>query len=350
MDSVIQNSTGVVPQVEVPLPIFNCMNCSVWLPSGTLACPECQTIVYSDHLRGIALTATAEENSSKWLAARETWRQALVWLPPGTKQYAAVEQRIGLIDKRLKADDDNKAKWTKRLGPLAPVVYFLAKFKTLFFFLAKFKFILSFAGFFALYWGLFGWKFALGFALCIMVHEMGHYAAAKRRGLKVDLPVFLPGLGAYVRWYSMGISLDDLSSIALAGPFFGLISAVVCGVISKALGEPPEHGLFSALAHTAAWLNLLNLIPIFGLDGAQATYALNRMQRWLILATSLIFFGLLQEGVYLLIALGMGWRLWTGDYPEKPSSKTLVQFVLLLFVLGVVAYLFPATRANFRTW
>jgi Zn-dependent protease len=347
METALQTAAGGTPELAAPLPIFNCPNCGVWLPSGTLACPECQMIVYSGHLRGIATAATAEESAGKWVEARATWRQALPWLPPGTKQHEAVEQRIGLIDTRLQKEADSKAKWTKRLGPLAPVVYFLAKFKTLFFFLTKFKFILSFAGFIAIYWAVFGWEFGLGFAVCILIHEMGHYVAARRRGLKVDLPVFLPGLGAYVRWYAMGISLEDLSGIALAGPFFGLLSAVVCGAIAKALGEPTDHGIFSALAHTAAWLNLLNLIPIFGLDGAQATYALNRTQRWLITATALIFFGLLQEGVFLFIALGMGWRLWTGDYPETPSSKTLVQFVLLLFALGVVAYLFPATRLDY---
>ena len=168
-------------------------------------------------------------------------------------------------------------------------------------------------------------------------------------GLKVDLPVFLPGLGAYVRWYSMGVSLEDLSGIALAGPFFGLLVAIVCGGIARALGESPvTGGLFSALAHVSAWLNLMNLIPVFGLDGAQATYALNRTQRWLVLATALIFFGWLQEWMFLLVALGMGWRLWQGGYAEKPSTKTLVQFVLLLFALGLVVFVFPDTTLNRR--
>jgi Zn-dependent protease len=331
-----------MPGPEVPEAIFNCPHCSRWLPPGTLECGECQAIVYAEHLRDLAVAASADESAGNWPEARAAWEQALVWLPAGTKQYAAVEQRIGLIDARLRAAADRKAKWTRRLGPLAPVAVFLSKIKTLLLFATKFKFILSFAGFFALYWAIFGWKFGLGFAMGILIHEMGHYVAAKRRGLKVDLPVFLPGLGAYVRWYAMGVSLEDLSAIALAGPFFGLLTAGAFGAASKWMGEPPDNGLFGALAHATAWLNLLNLIAVLGLDGAQATYALNRMQRWLVMATALIFFGLLHEGVFLLIALGMGWRIWSGGYPEKPSSKTLVQFVLLLFGLGLVAYLFPA--------
>jgi Zn-dependent protease len=333
---------AAIPASDAPQPIFNCPQCSVWLPPGTLACPECQAILYSEHLRGIALQATAQENDGKWVEARETWRQALPWLPDGAKQYQAVQQRIGLIDNRLRAADESKAKWTRRLGPLAPAVFFLSKIKTLFFFLLKAKFLLSFIGFFAIYWAIFGWKFGLGFTLGILIHEMGHYVAAKRRGLKVDLPVFLPGLGAYVRWYSMGVSLDTLSGIALAGPFFGLLVAAACGGIALLLHESRiSGGLFSALAHVSAWLNLLNLIPVFGLDGAQATYALDRTQRWLVLATSLIFFGWLQEYVFLFIALGMAWRLWAGDYAKQPSTKTMVQYVLLLFTLGLAIYSFP---------
>ena len=239
--------TEPISTIATPGEIFNCPNCSVWLQPGTLVCPECETIVYSQHLREIALAATAEETAGNWIPAREVWRQALDWLPPGTKQYVAVEQRIGLIDTRLKGAQDRKAKWTRRLGPLAPVVFFLAKLKTYFFLLLKFKFLLSFLGFFAIYWALFGLPFGLGFTVSILIHEMGHYVAARRRGLKVDLPVFLPGLGAYVRWYAMGISLDDLSGIALAGPFFGLTMSVVFGVIARLLHDSHAAGLFSAL-------------------------------------------------------------------------------------------------------
>ncbi len=343
MESVAGIVVEGAPEIGTPEPIFNCPQCSRWLPEGTLACPECETIVYSDHLRRIALAATNEESAEHWVEARETWRQGLEWLPAGTKQAHAVEQRIALIDERLRGAEEKKAKWTRRLGPLAPVLFFLAKIKTLLFFLFKLKFLLSFVGFFAIYWAIFGWKFGLGFTLAILLHEMGHYVAARRRGLKVDLPVFLPGLGAYVRWYSMGISLQDLSSIALAGPFAGLLTALVCGGIALATGSP----LFSALAHVGAWLNVLNLIPVLGLDGAQATYALDRTQRWLILATALIFFGLLHEGVYLFIALGMGWRLWQGGYADKPSTQTMVRYVLLLFLLGLVIYRFPDTTRRF---
>jgi Zn-dependent protease len=321
-----------------PDAIYNCPACSHYLPPGTLACPECHSIIYAGHLRDLALRASAAEGEKHWVEAREAWSRALDWLPAGTKQADAVNVKIAALDARVRADEDYKSKWTKRLGPLAPVVFFLAKAKSLFFLLFKLKFLLSFLAFFGIYWALFGWQFGLGFTLAILIHEMGHFVAARRRGLKVDLPVFLPGLGAYVRWYSMGVSLETLSGIALAGPLFGLLVALVCGAIALKTGSP----LFAALAHVSAWLNVLNLIPVLGLDGAQATHALDRTQRWLVLATSLIFFAWLHEGVFCFVALGMGWRLWQGGYAERPSTKTMIHFVLLLFALGLTMLRFPA--------
>ena len=336
--------TGTALEVDTPASIFNCPNCTHWLAPGTLACPECQTIIYSDHLRTIALAATADETAGKWQEARENWKQALLWLPDGTKQYAAVEQRIALIDTRLRAAQDTKSKWMKRLGPLAPIAVFLSKAKWLLILLSKAKFLLSFLGYFALYWALFGWKFALGFTGGILIHEMGHFVAAQRRGLKVDLPVFVPGLGAYVRWYTdaMGTSMEDRAAISLAGPAFGLGFAALCGAIALGMGETQAHpGLFSALANVGAWLNLVNLAPVWIFDGQKAMAAMNRMQRWLALATTLIFFGMLHEIVFLLVGVGIVWRLFKDDGAERPHTKTLVQYVLLLFFLGAMIYLFP---------
>ena len=347
-DAITGTVTAAPPEsLQAPEPIYNCPSCSHYLQPGTLACPECQTIIYSGHLRALALQATTAETEQHFEEARTLWRQALEWLPPGTKQTEAVDARLAALDAKTQSQDDFRAKWTKRLGPLAPAFFFLVKAKSFLFLLFKAKFLLSFVGFFGIYWVLLGWKFGLGMTLSILTHEMGHYVAARRRGLKVDLPVFLPGLGAYVRWYSQGVTLDAMSGIALAGPFFGLIFGLVCAGIALAMPNSTLAPLFAAIVHVTAWLNVLNLIPVLGLDGAQATYALDRTQRWLVFATSLIFFGLLHEAMFLLVALGMGWRIWSGGFAEKPSTKTMVQYVLLLFTLGLLMYRFPSPQGGF---
>ena len=282
------------------------------------------------------------------------WVSMLAWVPEGSTQAEGINGRVATIDARLAGEEKRKADWTKRLGPFAPVLLFLVKAKTFLFALLKFKFFLSFFAFFGLYWALFGWMFGMGFAVSIAIHEFGHYFAARRRGLKVDLPVFLPGLGAYVRWFSMGVDLDTLAAIALAGPFAGLLAAAGCAGIFVALaGHGGVHALnayegagtgiavWAALAHAGAWLNLINLVPVLGLDGAQATHALNRMQRGLVLVTALVFFGILREGVFLFIAAGMAWRVFTGVAPEKPSSATMVRYMVLLFLLGSLMWVVP---------
>jgi Zn-dependent protease len=324
--------------------IHNCPSCSHWLPEGTLACPDCKTLTYGVHLSQIAYSAQQLEQEQRWAEARERWRSALVWLPEGTQQAETVRQHIAQIDARLKAADDQKARWIKRLGPFAPVALFLLKIKSMLFLLFKLKFLLSLVAFFGIYWVLFGWKFAVGFTACLFIHEMGHFAAVKRRGLKAELPVFLPMMGAYVRWYSQGVSLEDLGSISLAGPLAGLLAAAVCYGIFVATHSP----IFLVLVYVGAWINFLNLLPVLGLDGAQATFALSRLQRGLIAATCVVLFGLsITNGdlfgpstlwIFLIVGLGMVWRCFTHDEPEKPSTRTFLYFQALVLILGVIVY------------
>ncbi len=320
-----------------PAPLFNCPRCSHWLPEGTLACPECGSLVYANHIAELATAAQRMEGERRWPEARALWVSALEWMPAGAAQAQALEQRIAAIDGRGQAEKEKSARWAKRLGPLALVLVFLGKLKGLLFLLFKFKFLFSFLTFFGLYWALFGWKFGLGFTLSILVHEMGHFWAVKRRGLKADLPVFLPGLGAYVRWYTMGIPLDGLASIALAGPLFGLGAALAC----LGLFAWTHQQVYVALAHTGAFINLLNLIPVLGLDGAQAMYALTKLQRGLLLGSAVVLFAVMHEGIFLFLAAGLAWRLFTKDEPAEASNRTMVYYLLLLFALGAFLRIVP---------
>jgi Zn-dependent protease len=217
-----------------------------------------------------------------------------------------------------------------------PVLLALSKGKAL---LAIFnaKFLLSFGAFLGVYWTLFGFVFALGFVLQILIHEMGHYIDVKRRGLPADLPMFLPGLGAYVRWNAYGVSLETRAAVSLAGPLAGAIAAAFCAGMWFMTGD----GIWGALARSGAWLNLLNLIPVFGLDGGHAFLALNRAQRAFILASSMVLFLLAHDAILLLIALGAAWRLFTKDFPEQPSTLSTAYFTAVLCALAGLVWLIP---------
>jgi len=347
------SATVLPPEIAPPMTINSCPSCSHWLPDGTLACPDCQALTYAQYLAGISSSAQRLEQEGKLAEARDMWQHTLQYLPPETRQIAMVQEHIAQIDARLKTTQDTEAKWKKRLGPLAPVALFLIKAKTWLFLAFKWKFLLSGLMYFGVYWALYGWQFALGFSAGIFIHEMGHYIAARSRGLKVDLPMFLPGFGAYVRWYDTGVSREDLASIALAGPFAGFLSAAACYGLFFVWHYP----LLLVLANVGAWLNLLNLFPIafpFAMDGAQAVYALSRAQRIMVATTCIALFAVTAQGAhdgdlvgphtvwtFLIVGVGMAWKCLANDTPPKAGTRSFAYFQALVLALGFLILLTP---------
>ncbi len=235
--------------------------------------------------------------------------------------------------------------WARRLGPLAPLAVLLAKGKTIFFALFKAKSLFSFVAFFGVYWAMFGWAFGLGFAAMILIHEMGHYVEIRRRGLPAEMPVFLPGLGAYVQWQALGVSLEVRGLVSLAGPVAGALAALAAYAIFLSTRQP----IWLALAHVGAWLNLLNLVPIWILDGAGAVRPLDRMARGSLLAFCLLLWWWSGELTLLLPAAGFTWQLFRGEETENSSLRVQLLFAALLGVLGWLIHATPvAAGAGMR--
>src|SRR5947208_6793857 len=179
-------------------------------------------------------------------------------LPTQSTQSDWVRDHVRKLELSLRVSPPQpKNSWAKKLGPLAPIAIFLAKAKWL---LArfKFKFLFSLGAFFALYWAMWGWKFGVGFAVLILIHEMGHYIDIRRRGLPADMPVFLPGFGAYVRWQALGISAETRAAVSLAGPLPGLLASIACLLLRWQTGNP----LWAGLPCAGARLNAMSLIPV----------------------------------------------------------------------------------------
>ena len=328
--------------------IRNCRRCARELTPGALVCDHCHALVHSEELDRLASEAKALEASGDLRPARERWLAGLNFLPRTSKQYDWIKQHardleIAADQARVPGPPDNK--WAKRLGPVGPIAILLAKGKTILFALFKLKFLLSFAAFIGLYWAMWGMKFGIGFAALILLHEMGHFIDIKRRGLPADMPVFLPGLGAYVRWQAMGVPLETRAAISLAGPLAGFLTAVACAVLWWQTGNP----LWAALARAGAVLNLLNLIPIWILDGGQAVLALSKMERILLLTACLALWLVLSESMFFLVALGAGYQVFlAGDLPPHPSRATTIYYVAVLTALGVIIHLMPGTGLGVR--
>ena len=231
--------------------------------------------------------------------------------------------------------------WSKRLGPLAPLALLLAKAKTLLFALFKLKFLFSFVAFLGIYWALYGAWFGIGFAVMILLHEMGHFVEVKRRGLPADMPVFLPGLGAYVKWQALGISTEVRALVALAGPAAGLLAAFIAASLFWRTGDP----IWAALAHTGAWLNLLNLAPVWMLDGAGAVQPLDRMGRVSLLVFSVLLFWWSGQATLLLLTAGFAWQLYRKPIPSDGSVAVQLYYATLIAALAWLLHATPLARS-----
>jgi membrane-associated protease RseP (regulator of RpoE activity) len=199
-----------------------------------------------------------------------------------------------------------------------------------------------------------GTPFAASLLGILAAHEFGHYVAARRYGLDVTLPFFIPmpilspigTLGAVIKMKTPIYTRRMLLDVGAAGPLAGIVVAIpvtVWGILHSTilpagegigirLGEPllfrglaalltpphpPTHELYLDSVAFAGWVGLfvtaLNLLPIGQLDGGHVLYALSRRgQRvvaWLFFAAILV----------------MGWW-WPGWY---------VWAVLLLFLVRI---------------
>lgn len=197
----------------------------------------------------------------------------------------------------------------------------------------------------------YGLSFCVPLLSILGVHEVGHYAAARRHGVAVTPPYFIPApsligtFGAFIRIRSPIPDRNALMDIGAAGPIAGALVAIPVLAIGLGLSSvrpsgPPGGGiplgeslLFKALSRLvigevpkgydvvlhpvafAGWIGLLvtalNLLPSGQLDGGHIAYA---------------FFG----GRYaraaravplLLVPLGLAWSGW-------------FVWAALLFVLG----------------
>jgi Zn-dependent protease len=198
----------------------------------------------------------------------------------------------------------------------------------------------------------YGLSFSAGLLSILFVHEMGHFLMAKRFGVAVSYPFFIPlplppigTMGAFIAMKSPPRNRRQLLGIGIAGPLAGLAVAVPVLLLGLSLSEvitldPPDpnnpyimegnslayaglkyvvfgkflpDGTHDVMLHPVAWAGWigllvtgLNLIPAGQLDGGHVLYALvgarfARIATWVIIVT--------------LVVLGMtldwqGWFLW----------------------------------------
>ena len=158
--------------------------------------------------------------------------------------------------------------------PLAFLGALFWKFKAAFLVVFKFKFVgtaLSGLVSVAAYALLWSWWFAVGLVVLLFIHEMGHVLEAKRQGLPVSAPMFIPFLGALITLKELPDDVWREARVALAGPIIGTLGACAFW----AIGAATDRDFFTAMAYVGFFLNLFNLLPIVPLDGGRAIAALH---------------------------------------------------------------------------
>lgn len=147
----------------------------------------------------------------------------------------------------------------ERVGGLA-IVIGGAALKWGFLFVKFGAFFVSFAAY-SFWFG--SWQFGLGFVLLILIHELGHVVEARRQGLPVSLPTFIPFIGAFVTVQHARTAPYRRALVSLAGPLAGGIASAVLW----AYGSANDITWLVVLANLGFLLNAFNLFPIGFLDG-----------------------------------------------------------------------------------
>lgn len=239
--------------------------------------------------------------------------------------------------------------WRKLTAPVGAAALlalkFGAKLKALLLLLPKLKLLttsgtmLVSVGAYSLIWG---WKFAAGFVVLLLLHEMGHVIQLRREGIEASAPMFIPFLGAVIAAKSLGRDALAEARVGLAGPVLGSAAAAALIPIAAASG----NDLFTALAFTGFLLNLFNLLPVVPLDGGRAMAALSPWMWFVGFAALVGLMFVFPNPIMLLILLFGGmetWRRWKARkapgaqeyYRVAPHNRLIVAAVYL----GLIALL-----------
>ncbi len=163
------------------------------------------------------------------------------------------------------------------------------------------------------------YKILLLITAIVLLHEFGHFFAMKFFRYK-DLGIFfIPLLGAYVSGSKREVSQKESAVILLAGPLPGILIGIAFYLLYKNNPELSLAGLsFYTISLSFILLNLINLLPVYPLDGGQL---LNRVfldeESWV----SKIF-----------VFLSIGFLIWFALYGTSRPFYALLLFPLMMIL------------------
>jgi Zn-dependent protease len=189
----------------------------------------------------------------------------------------------------------------------------------------------------------YGWRYAAGFVGLLFVHEAGHCLAARRRGIPVGAPTFIPFVGAWIQLKEMPHDAETEAYIGLAGPMAGTLGALGCYFS----GRHFDSSLLIALSYSGFFLNLFNMIPLSPFDGGRITAVLSPRIWFAGIPVLLVLFALRPSPllvVMAIMALPQLKRAWNYD-ASAPESRAYyaasfeTRFSYAVAYLGLLVFL-----------
>ena len=185
----------------------------------------------------------------------------------------------------------------------------------------------------------------VGFALIILVHEIGHAVVIRAKGLRAGMMVFIPFIGGAVTIKDQPRSAYDDAQIGLAGPIAGTFASLVVLQMYKWTNSP----LYLAIAAAGFAVNLLNLLPIGMLDGGRISAAVTKWM-WVFGGGALIYKVVKQPNPLMLIVLLLvAFQVYASIQREK-DDKTFYDVTLSQRAAIAVTYFFLVVFLGHQTW
>jgi Zn-dependent protease/CBS domain-containing protein len=178
--------------------------------------------------------------------------------------------------------------------------------------------------------------FVLGVFACVILHELGHAAMAKRFGVATREIVLYP-IGGVARLERIPGGVAELL-IAIAGPLVNVVLAALAALALAAYKVPPTIGIAfpwegSGLVQKLLWANVMlvvfNMIPAFPMDGGRVLRGLLSISLGQDRATRI---AAIVGQLFAVLFIAMG--LWTSQF--------------LLVFIGVFVFLGASQEAAFQ--
>lgn len=271
-------SSGEGGQASSAGPAVQCPRCRQSVALGSLVCPSCGALIYSEQLNDLSRQALSLEQTDPAQAAK-IWQACLELLPSDSQQFLAIYQRIAALtgqhglppgtvaanqqtlQYRPGASDRKNDPWpvaiAKTVGSMALSILVYGAWSH------------SSGG----SWSESLW-FAFGFVVLMLVHEMGHVFATWYYGLSASPPIFIPFIGALINLRQSPPNAKVEAIVGIGGPLLGTIGALICYVLF--LTVPLFHNqIFKEVTVLGFLLNFFNLLPVPPLDGGRITAAIS---------------------------------------------------------------------------